>query len=121
MTRFIYNGFYYPVIGDNNGWENGQTKQITERRVGGWVNANKWWSFSIGIKCRLFNPDKPYRQKVLQTIRKHPEMIIKREFFDDCGTTIVSPTEDQKKVLTSLVSVILLSGSTTTLTSVGIP
>ena len=88
MTRFIYKGIYYPVIGNTNGWTNYNTAQIIEKRIGGWENADKWWSFSIGIKCRLFNPEKPYFQFVIDTIESHPEMIIRKEYFNDRGEKI---------------------------------
>jgi hypothetical protein len=85
MTRFIYKGIYYPVIGNSNGWVNYNTTQIIEKRIGGWKNADKWWSFSIGIKCRLFNPKKPYFQFVIDAIDNHPEMEIRKEYFSYRG------------------------------------
>jgi hypothetical protein len=85
MTRFIYKGIYYPVIGNSNGWRNYNTTPVIEKRIGGWKNANKWWSFSIGIKCRLFNPEKPYFQFVIDAINNHPEMEIRKDYFNDRG------------------------------------
>ena len=76
MTKFIFKGLYYPVLGSSVGWVNHKTKCILDRRLGGWENADKWWSFSYGIHCRMFNPDKPYFDFVIKKIDENPEMNI---------------------------------------------
>ncbi len=91
LRKLIFSGFYYPVIGNSNGWVNYKTKQLFERRIGGW---SKWWSFSYGVKVRLFNPDKPYKDFVYEEIWKHPEMKIVTKFFDDCGKEAPYGTKD---------------------------
>jgi hypothetical protein len=98
MTRFIFKGWYYPVIGSNNGWVNYNTRQIIEKRIGGWENADKWWSFSIGIKCKLTNPKKPHFQFVIDAIEDHPEMKIVQEYFDDSGTKVDKSTPKSFKM-----------------------
>jgi len=94
LRKLIYRGFYYPVLGSNNGWVNGRTKQLFERRIGGWKNCEKWWSFSYGVKVKLFNPDKPYKQFVLDAVEAHSEMKIVKSYFDDCGREVPRKTKD---------------------------
>ncbi len=85
LPKMIYRGLYYPVFGRENGWVNGRTKQLFEVRIGGWDNYDKWWSFTFGIKVRLFNSKLPYRDFVIKAIKDHYEMKIVKECFDDCG------------------------------------
>jgi len=92
MKKFIFRGWYYPVLGSACGWENYNTKQITERRFMGWENADRWYSFSYGIKVHLTDPTKPYRQFVFDAIENHPDMVIKSEYFDENGTEIKPTT-----------------------------
>jgi len=83
MTKFIYRGIYYPVFGNAVGWENGKYKSVISRRIGGYgENYNKWWTFSWGIKCKISNTKKPYRQLVIDAIEIHPEMKIDKEYYD---------------------------------------
>ncbi len=75
---FIYNGWYYPVIGNSNGWVNGSTKQLCEHRVFGWMSR---FGFSVGIKCRLSNPDRPYKQRVVDAVLAHPDFKITTRYY----------------------------------------
>ncbi len=85
MTNFIYKGFYYPVIGNDTGWENYRTKTVIEKRFPSWDKYDKWYSFSYGVKCKLHDPDKPYRQKIVDTVKDHKEMEIVYQTFNDRG------------------------------------
>jgi len=84
--KFLFRGIYYPVLGSSVGWVNGKTKCAFDRRFGGWDNADKWYSFSYGIHCKLFDHNKPYRQFVIDKIYNHPQMEIVKEYFDDSGS-----------------------------------
>jgi len=88
MRRFIFKGFYYPVLGGAVGWCNSRTKCVIDKRLGGWGNADKWWSFSYGIHCKIFNTDKPYFKFVIDKIVNHPEMKIVKKYFNDDGYTV---------------------------------
>ena len=62
------------------------------------MNADKWWSFSYGIKCRLWNPDKPTFAFVEKAVRKHPEMIISTAVYEfDTNRVLTDPDEIQAK------------------------
>ncbi len=84
LTRFLYNGIYYPVFGSSALFGNNKYRNVYQQRVGGYGdNYGKWWTFNWGIKCRVWNQDKPYRQKIIDTIENHPGIKLKREFFGE--------------------------------------
>ncbi len=82
MNKFIYRGIYYPVIGCQHAcFESYNNKGVIEKKLGGYTG---FWSFlpTVGVKCRLGDPKKPYKQSVIDKVKKHPEMIIKKEYFE---------------------------------------
>lgn len=85
MKKFIFRGIYYPVVGSKVGWCNNKTMCVMERRLGGWKNADKWWSFSYGIHVRLFDTEKPYKQCIVDAIDNHRDMVICKNYFDSNG------------------------------------
>jgi hypothetical protein len=82
MTKFIYNGIYYPVIGEAaiyDLYENGNMyTAVIVKKLGGYTG---FWSFLpyVGIKCKV-NNKKPYRQLVMDAIKNHPEMRLEKSF-----------------------------------------
>lgn len=83
MIKFIYNGVYYPVIGSSSLFENGKYKCVVSRKLGGYGDSYREWLPNYGIKCRLWNPDKPYKQEVIDAIERHPDMVLDKWYFDD--------------------------------------
>jgi hypothetical protein len=80
----IYEGFYYPVIGNNSMWSNRNTGIIMSTLVGGYgENYDKWWTFHWGIKCKFKNPNKPFKQSVIDAIERHPSMVIEKYLITD--------------------------------------
>ena len=83
QTRFIYNGWYYPVIRCTNVcFEGYDTKVVIEKKLGGYIGLFSWLPY-VGIKCKLKDPDRPYKQKVIDTINHHPEMELTTWHPDD--------------------------------------
>jgi hypothetical protein len=82
MRIFRYDGFYYPIIGVKFLWENRNHKIAYEKKLGGYTG---FWSFLpyIGIKCKLKNPDKPYKQFVIDAIRNHKQMKIHKWYYNE--------------------------------------
>ena len=74
MTNFIYRGFYYPVFGSSVGWSNGKYISVLDRRVGGYgENNGKWWTFSWGRQCKVFNKNNPYILTIGGTLTVGPD------------------------------------------------
>ena len=83
MKNFIYEGFYYPVIGCPNTCFEGQKNRVAwSKKLGGYTGLFSWLPY-IGIRCKVKNPNKPYKQFVIDKIEKHPEMVIDRWFFNE--------------------------------------
>jgi hypothetical protein len=82
MKIFKYDGLYYPVIGNSAIWENRNYKVAFVKKLGGYVGI---FSFlpHIGIKCKVKNIKKPYKQFVIDAINNHPQMILKKWYFDE--------------------------------------
>ena len=111
LTRFIYKGFYYPVIGNSSGFSSKNTAVILDKVFGGIMNWKKWWSFSYGIKCYIFNPDKPYRQKIIDRVKDHPEMNIRTVFIDTSNGQEISKLEASLREHTQMISVYHVKGN----------
>ncbi len=85
MTKFIYDGLYYPVVGSSIMFENNTNKTIISKKLGGYGNNYIEWFPHYGIKCKLFNPDKPYKQLVIDAINNNPAMEIYKFYYNDKG------------------------------------
>jgi len=83
MKIFIYEGFYYPVIGCKSVcFGNSKYRNVWSKKLGGYVGWLSWLPY-IGIKCKVKNRNKPYKQYVINTIMEHPEMTIIKHYFDN--------------------------------------
>jgi hypothetical protein len=85
VTNFIYEGLYYPVIGSAAMFENRNNKLVISRKLGGYGDYYVSWFPNYGIKCKLHNPDKPYKQLVIDAINDHPDMELYKFYFNDTG------------------------------------
>jgi len=95
----LFRGIYYPVIGSSNGWINAQTTQAWLYRVFGWESK---YSFYIGIKCRLFNREKPYRQFVIDVFDGRLEMTLKTRYHSQKdGSVVPKGTPDSFKMISA--------------------
>lgn len=82
QKKLIYKGFYYPYIGIKHSWENKNIKIAWEKKLGeycGWLS----WLPTIGLKCKLDNPQFPYKSEVITAIVQHPEMELKKWHPED--------------------------------------
>jgi hypothetical protein len=112
MINFIYDGFYYPVVGLRSIWENYRYKVAYYRRIPGY--ASDWYDyipgFHVGVKCRLTNPKEPYKMSFLKKIDQHGRLRVLREVIDDAGIDTEyyqpmyeNPPEDKRYMYTVLV------------------
>lgn len=77
--KYPYKGFYYPVFGSNILFENYKSKVV----------KTKWlFGFPYGLKCRLTDPSEPFKAEVIDTIINHPEMELKKYYFNDSGNEV---------------------------------
>ena len=83
MNTFRYIGIYYPVIGCSaTCFEGNKNRVAWSRKLGGYVGFWKWLPY-IGIKCRVKDPKKPYKQYIIDKIENHSDMVIKKWYFDN--------------------------------------
>jgi len=83
LKYLIYDGIYYPTIGCRSTcFENKSNPIAWMKKLGGYVGWFSWLPY-IGLKCKLKNPDKPYKQFVIDAIENHPEMKIDKWYFND--------------------------------------
>jgi len=85
MTRFIYNGLYYPTIGSASMFMDHRYIPVLDRKLGGYGEHYREWLPSYGIKCRVWNEDKPYKQLVIDAINNHPDMELYKLYFNNQG------------------------------------
>jgi len=113
LTRFLYSGIYYPVFGSSSIFENNKYRNVYQTLVGGYGdNYGKFWTFNWGIKCRVWNRDKPYRQKIIDAIENHPEMNLKRVYFgeqDDVSASVYVVETDKGEYIGDITTAYKLS------------
>jgi len=82
MKIFRYDGLYYPVIGNATLWENRNYKITWMKKLGGYTGFFSFLPY-IGIKCKLKNYKKPYKQFIIDAINNHKQMKIHKWYFNE--------------------------------------
>jgi len=83
MKIFRYNGLYYPVVGCSATCFEGKKNRVAwSKKLGGYIGPFDWLPY-IGIRCKITDTNKPYKQFVIDEIENHPDMIIKKWYFND--------------------------------------
>ena len=83
MKKFIYNGIYYPVIGCSATCFEGSINKVAwSKKLGGYLGKWSWLPY-IGIRCKVSNRNKPYKQFVIDAITNHPEMRLLKWYYEE--------------------------------------